>query len=347
MKKKHLTLLFVLVLIIIVFCGLYYWLGDKSRLEKPVELIKVRFAMNPTFLGEAAFHLAYHNGYFKEEGLEITLIKNLAGWQSLKNLFEGDADIANVADLPISYSALDKKKYTDFERGDFYIITDLIYSNKIQQVLARKDRGIYAPEDIKGKRVGLLRGTTADFFLDAFLTEYNLKASDIEVVNMGVFEQVEALVKGDLDVIFSWQPHILNAQKLLGDNAIILPTKLTYTTAWLSVVMKEYAEEHPEVLEKYLRAIYKANQFIKENREEAITIHAEMSDVDREVFASLWNDIDYKLSLSEALLTTLEDEARWIIRNKLADQTEVPNFLDFIYFDALEKVNPEGITIIR
>ncbi|PKP56250.1 hypothetical protein CVT91_13620, partial [Candidatus Atribacteria bacterium HGW-Atribacteria-1] len=257
------------------------------------------------------------------------------------------ADIANVADLPISYSALDKKKYIDFERGDFYIIADLIYTNKIQQVLARKDKGIYAPEDIKGKRVGLLRGTTADFFLDAFLTEYNLKASDIEVVNMGVFEQVEALVKGDLDVIFSWQPHILNAQKLLGDNAIILPTKLTYTTAWLSVVMKEYAEEHPEVLEKYLRAIYKANQFIKENREEAITIHAEMSDVDREVFASLWNDIDYKLSLSEALLTTLEDEARWIIRNKLADQTEVPNFLDFIYFDALEKVNPEGITIIR
>ncbi len=166
MKKKHLTLLFVLALIIIVSCGLYYWLSDKSRLEKPVELIKVRFAMNPTFLGEAAFHLAYHNGYFKEEGLEITLIKNLAGWQSLKNLFEGDADIANVADLPISYSALDKKKYTDFERGDFYIITDLIYTNKIQQVLARKDRGIYAPEDTKGKRVGLSRGTTADFFLD-------------------------------------------------------------------------------------------------------------------------------------------------------------------------------------
>ena len=42
-----------------------------------------------------------------------------------------------------------------------------------------------------------------------------------------------------------------------------------------------------------------------------------------------------------------QDEARWRIENKLTDQTMVPNYLDFIYIDALQAVKPEGVTLIR
>ena len=41
------------------------------------------------------------------------------------------------------------------------------------------------------------------------------------------------------------------------------------------------------------------------------------------------------------------DEARWAIREELADKEEVPDYLDFIYIDALEEVKPEAVTIIR
>ena len=35
----------------------------------------------------------------------------------------------------------------------------------------------------------------------------------------------------------------------------------------------------------------------------------------------------------QAILTILENEARWAIRNKLTDGKKVPNYLNFIYLD--------------
>ena len=43
----------------------------------------------------------------------------------------------------------------------------------------------------------------------------------------------------------------------------------------------------------------------------------------------------------------MEDEARWHIENEYTDAKEVPNYLDQIYFDALESVNPDAVNIIH
>jgi hypothetical protein len=43
----------------------------------------------------------------------------------------------------------------------------------------------------------------------------------------------------------------------------------------------------------------------------------------------------------------MEDEARWMIKNKLTKEKNVPNFLDYIYEDALKAVKPEAVNIIR
>ena len=85
--------------------------------QKPAELQKVRLAIEP-FIGEILSNVDYNNGYFEEEGLDVTFTYNNAGVESLKNLFEGDVDIITVAETPIVYTSFDKKKFTDFERGE-------------------------------------------------------------------------------------------------------------------------------------------------------------------------------------------------------------------------------------
>jgi NitT/TauT family transport system substrate-binding protein len=47
------------------------------------------------------------------------------------------------------------------------------------------------------------------------------------------------------------------------------------------------------------------------------------------------------------MLILFEDQARWRIKEGLSDATEVPNYLDYIYLDALEKVKPEAVGIMR
>ncbi len=56
---------------------------------------------------------------------------------------------------------------------------------------------------------------------------------------------------------------------------------------------------------------------------------------------------NFILSLSQVLIIAMEDEARWAIKNNLTDATEVPNYLDYIYFDALEAVKPDAVNIIH
>ncbi len=51
--------------------------------------------------------------------------------------------------------------------------------------------------------------------------------------------------------------------------------------------------------------------------------------------------------IEQAMLIAFEDQARWRIKNKLTEDTEVPNYLDYIYMDALEEVKSGAIGIIH
>ena len=61
----------------------------------------------------------------------------------------------------------------------------------------------------------------------------------------------------------------------------------------------------------------------------------------------IWPKHDFRVVLPQALIVAMEDQARWRIDNKLTDATEVPNYLDYVYLDALEEIKPEAIGIIR
>ena len=43
----------------------------------------------------------------------------------------------------------------------------------------------------------------------------------------------------------------------------------------------------------------------------------------------------------------MENEARWIRNNNLTAETQVPDFLDYIYTDGLQEVKPDAVNVIR
>jgi NitT/TauT family transport system substrate-binding protein len=61
----------------------------------------------------------------------------------------------------------------------------------------------------------------------------------------------------------------------------------------------------------------------------------------------IWQRYQFSLSLGQSLITAMEDEARWMIKNKLTTEKQVPNFLNYIYEDGLKAIKPEAVNIIR
>lgn len=63
--------------------------------------------------------------------------------------------------------------------------------------------------------------------------------------------------------------------------------------------------------------------------------------------AAVWDKNQFSLSLDQSLILAMEDEARWMIKNNLTNEKNVPNFLDYIYEDGLKAVKPEAENVIR
>ncbi|MCP4349593.1 MAG: ABC transporter substrate-binding protein [Desulfobacterales bacterium] len=240
---------------------------NQNQNEKKIAAEKMTFITVPSMV-EVTSHVAYHNKYFEEEGLDINLLFSASGNLSFEKLLNGEADIVTVTETPIVYKS--------FTRNDFYIIGELVTPVE-HQILARKDRGIDSASDLKGKKIAVMRGTSADFFLDSFLIHNGLTHSEVQTVDMLTPEMPLAVEKGEIDAISCWQPFILKAQSRLGNNAIIIPSKNIHTVSWLIVVMRTYAKENPEAIRRFYKAIMKAEKFLTNNREKSIQIHAEMS----------------------------------------------------------------------
>lgn len=333
MKK---TVFILVAMVMVVTTGMVTGCGG----EKPAEpLEKVTIGISATSLLPALVHIAEDRGYFLEEGIDIEVKGYPTGKDALAATFSGEVDMGTVADTPIVSNS--------FERNDFAVFVTIVDSAQHSKALARKDSNINTPQDLVGKKVATTVGTTAHFFMAVFFIMNGIDASDVEIVNMKPGEMVEAIVNGDVDAIFAWEPNILKATKSLGDNAIILPSNVGYEATFNLAAMNDYIENNPELIRSVIKALVKAEEFVSNNREESIDIIASHLETDREDIDKLWDGYRFKISLSQSLILTLEDVARWSIRSDFTDKTEVPNYLDYIYMAALEEVKPEAVTIIR
>jgi hypothetical protein len=63
--------------------------------------------------------------------------------------------------------------------------------------------------------------------------------------------------------------------------------------------------------------------------------------------ARIWSQNQFGLSLDQSLVVAMEDEARWMIKNNLTAEKDVPFFNDYIYEGALKAIKPEAVNIIR
>ena len=89
-----------------------------------------------------------------------------------------------------------------------------------------------------------------------------------------------------------------------------------------------------------------AEKYIRKNRLKAMEIHSKIAGVDLKVITKLSENMIFELNFEQRVISDLEDQARWVINNKYTKKTEVPNYLDMIYPDALETVKPDAVNII-
>jgi sulfonate transport system substrate-binding protein len=310
-----------------------------SRADQPAGVSeKVTIAL-ATLPETALAQIAQAKGYFLKEGLDVTPHLHFFGKLALAEVLEGKADFATVAETPVMFAIMEGKGIS--------IIAAIQSSTKNHAIVARKDKGILTPRDLKGRKIGTTIGITADYFTDAFLAMYGISRSEVEVVNLNPEDHEEALARGRVDAVSTFYPYLRRALSRQGENGIAFYEKDIYTETFNVVATKEFIRQNTGKVRKMLRALVKAEGFARDHQAEAQEIVADFSHINIDIVRNVWGDNEFGVSLAQALVLALEDESQWAIKKGLTSAREVPNYLHYIYFDGLKAVKPEAMRILK
>ena len=125
-----------------------------------------------------------------------------------------------------------------------------------------------------------------------------------------------------------WEQWAEEIKKSMGNQIGTWPGQSGQKYYWLLVTTDAFMEARPGVLERLFRALDQAEKFLKNHPDESIKIIAQWTDLDPASVQAALTRNKCALSFDQSLLITMEDEARWMIRNKLTGQTRVPNYLE-------------------
>ncbi|NUQ62077.1 MAG: ABC transporter substrate-binding protein [Pirellulales bacterium] len=301
----------------------------------PVERIVLAAEMVPH---ASPVWIAEDRGYFREQGIELQVRACESGRTALRNMLnQPGIDMATAAQTPVIHSS--------FHRDDYAIVAGMVYSDTDIKLLARRDRGIAAAQDLKGKTVGITSGSSGHFFLSLFLAHHWLQLSDVKTADLEPARLARALAEGEVDAIATWEPHIHRAQEALGDRAVLFPSRAIYREDFYFVASKPFIAQRSAPLKRFLRAIEKAQQFILKNRRQAMDIVQRRLNLQSEILDATWDEYVFGLFLDQSILDSLEDEARWAVENGLATDAKMPNYLGFIHSEALKAIKPEAVTV--
>lgn len=336
MRKLWLPLL--LALLAVAALVVRHTLSGRAPDAPPAPRLRVVLGL-PTQPSNAGWFVGLANGDFARQGVDLVNQPHAIGLQALDAVIHGTADLAMVADTPLVFAVM---------RGaDLSIVATTYSSRDYMAIIARGDRGIARPADLKGKKIGYVPSTTGHFFMYSLLLANGLGDGRAQPVVVPPAESVDAIDRGVIDALVTWEPTLSAARAAIGASAVEFRGPEFYTTRFSLVGRSDYVRSHPAELKALIRGLQQANQFIHQQPETARRIVTRYLPGEHIAGLAALVPGDYQVALEQAQLITLEDQARWALKEGLVESQPVPNFLRHIDLTSLSAVAPDAVTLVR
>lgn len=300
---------------------------------RPLE--KVTIGSFP-FRFTGSVYIAQERGYFKAQGLDVTVKNQASSVETIRDLKAGRIDLACCGAFNLVKEVLG---------GTANLRCLAVLGNgQAFSLISRLDKGIRGPADLRGKTIGLMGGTAAEYFLGRFLIFQHIPFKEVTLVDVTKVV-AEALKTGKIDAVMVPEPHSFNILRNMGNGVVSWPAQGGQEIYWVLATREQLLKDKPETLEKLLRALEQAVDFIQQNRREARRIIAQRGNFP----LAEWDNypLSYEVFLDQNLLLVLEDEAAWMIQNGLTHQVQIPNFLEYLAPGPLKQVNPKAVRLAK
>jgi ABC-type nitrate/sulfonate/bicarbonate transport system substrate-binding protein len=335
LKKRNLLAIAVILLVIAIVLSSFIYLDSQKTFIGKVEPVTIGFFNSEM---NALIYIADEQQYFTANGLNVTVKNYNSGAAAVSGLLNGEVDITGASEFVIAQKTL--------ENSSLYTFGSYCKSDKFYLV-ARTDRGIENVSDLKGKTIGVPMGTNGEFYLGRFLELNNIGQSEVNLVNVVPFVQTpDVLANGTVDAAVAFQPYINQIESLVGNKTVMWPIQNSQLAYIDAICTRSWVAAHHDLILRFLKAIIQAENFGVNHQEKAIVIVAKTLNYSSEYLTTVWSDYQFSVTLDQAQLLAMQDEAQWLINNHLTNATAVPNFTNSVYQDGLKSVKPGAINII-
>jgi NitT/TauT family transport system substrate-binding protein len=239
------------------------FVAHAQALEKP----KVALAVGgKNLLYYLPLTVAESLGYFKNEGLDVTINDFAGGAQSLRALVGGSVDVVSGAfEHTVNMQAKGQK------------LRAFVLMGRAPQIVLGVNPKVMpnfkSVADLKGKKIGVTApGSSTNVMANFVLAKAGLKPSDVSIVGVGASSgAVAAMRSGQIDAISNLDPVITLLQrsgdlKVISDTRIVPEAEKVFggpMPAACLYAKTEFVDKNPATVQALTNAIVRADKWIQ------------------------------------------------------------------------------------
>jgi NitT/TauT family transport system substrate-binding protein len=277
---------------------LFMFAATDARAE---DTVRIAVGVDPVY---TPWWIAQDKGLFTKYGVKAELTQ-LSGGPDV-----GDAVMAGEADIGSSGSATMMPRIV---RGSLVVLGTMATSPDALRMAALTS--IKSLDDLKGKKVGTVGGSTTDYLWYLLARKLNVPESTFNLISMPPPELVPSLDRHDIEAYFVWEPWATRAIQVSGKDKVHILANMGdvgYALNFIIVANKNFATAKPDAVVRVLAALRDAIAYQNSNPEEAALIGAEKNKLKQNMAADIINLYHFSLGLAPDLVGAVKAEEAWM-----------------------------------
>jgi aliphatic sulfonates family ABC transporter substrate-binding protein len=226
---------------------------------------------SPVGTGALLPYVGIKKGFYKAAGLDIELKEVQRGSEGLEANIAGQVHFSDGANTPFIAAVA----------AGAPVVAIALHSHGFfgKLIASPQNAHLKRLEDFKGKEIGVQVGTGVHTVLLMSIEKVGLKESDFTISNVRNRDMPAARQSGRFDAVIPWEPSAARIVQNGWGKEIMSPPqweKLAgITFPFLVSARRDFIEKNPEVVQKYVNAWVKIQDFVEKNRPEAVKLMRE------------------------------------------------------------------------
>lgn len=262
-------------------------------------------------IGDAISIIAVNKNLFTTEGLQIKPLLFNNGPACSEALFTGAVDVATMGDTAAIIAVS--------RTADLRIIGSHGSGESRHRIIVAANSSIRQIADLKGKRVGVKKGTSTHGGFLALLVAKGIRPTDLKLIELDPATMPDALAVGSLDAFVASEPTPSLAEQK-GGRGLATLAGLGNNYPLLLLAKSSTLQKREADLRHFFQALSRAEQFIRSNPTETVAILSKETGLTPEMTRRAMQRHSYRLQLDAATIRSLQKTEVFLKEHKKIPQ---------------------------